>query len=56
MTLVRHQGGSVILSEHTHCERPYLPTFKKKLKSLLGTGVQIEVSSPSARPSAPADN
>ncbi len=38
------RGTSVILTEHTHCERPYLPTFKKKLKALLGAGGHIDLS------------
>lgn len=37
-------GVSVILTEHTHSERPYLPTLKKKMHEKLGRGVKIEIS------------
>jgi dinuclear metal center YbgI/SA1388 family protein len=44
------RGTSVILTEHTNCERPYLPTFKKKLKALLGKGITIDISRKDADP------
>jgi hypothetical protein len=37
-------GISVILSEHTHTERGYLPVLKRQLSDLLGKTVTVEVS------------
>ncbi|MGB0589242.1 MAG: Nif3-like dinuclear metal center hexameric protein [Myxococcota bacterium] len=38
------QGASVILTDHSHSERGYLPVFRERLASLLGDGVDISVS------------
>jgi len=43
-------GHHVILSEHTHTERGYLPTLQKALKKALGTGVQVKISKKDADP------
>ena len=37
-------GSHVILCEHTHTERGYLPVFRKILQKALGNGVDISVS------------
>lgn len=37
-------GTLVILSEHGHSERPYLPVFKNRLQSLLPKSVKVLVS------------
>jgi len=37
-------GSSVILSEHTHTERGYLPEFARRLQSLAGEQLEVLVS------------
>ncbi len=44
------RGTSVILTDHTNTERPYLPTYKKKIAAELGKGVQILISKKDAEP------
>ena len=44
------QGSAVILTEHSNCERPYLPTFRKDLQALLGRSVKVEISKKDAEP------
>lgn len=38
------RGITVILSEHTHTERGYLITLRRKLKSMLGPAVDIRIA------------
>lgn len=44
------QGATVILTDHTHTERGYLPTLKQKLHEQLGTDVKIDISKVDADP------
>lgn len=44
------QGSTVILTDHTHTERGYLPTLKRKLREQLGESVTIDVSKVDADP------
>lgn len=44
------QGATVILTDHTHTERGYLPTLKQKLHEQLGDAVTIDMSKVDADP------
>ena len=44
------RGTSVILTEHTHSERPYLPTFRRRLSKELGASVKVLLSRKDAEP------
>ena len=44
------RGTSVILTDHTNTERPYMPVLKKRLQKLLGNQVAIDISKRDADP------
>jgi putative NIF3 family GTP cyclohydrolase 1 type 2 len=44
------QGSSVILCEHTHTERGYLPRLRTRLLELLPTGLEISVANSDREP------
>jgi putative NIF3 family GTP cyclohydrolase 1 type 2 len=43
-------GSSVILTDHTNTERPYLPTLAARLRESLGAKVEVKVSKVDADP------
>jgi dinuclear metal center YbgI/SA1388 family protein len=40
----QRQGTFVLVSEHSHTERPYLKVYRKRLRSILPKGVLVEIS------------
>jgi len=44
------RGSAVVLTEHTNCERGYLPELKRRLEAACGDGVAISVSQVDADP------
>jgi len=38
------QGSTVILSEHTHTERGYLPIYKKRVHAALGSAMNVHIA------------
>ena len=44
------RGTSVVLTEHTHSERPYLPTFRRRLSRELGPSVKVLLSRKDTEP------
>lgn len=44
------QGSAVVLSEHSHTERGYLPVLARRLRQAVGSGVQVRLSRADTEP------